>query len=116
MQNIGACLFALERFDEGMAVYKRALEIDPRLFEASGGGNFGTLIQTTQRNEPELNYHLAIVFASNGDKDRAISYLYKAVEEGFKDFKKIADEKAFALLLTDERYTRLMETATTVSR
>jgi Flp pilus assembly protein TadD len=115
MQNIGACLFALERFEEGMQVYKRALEIDPRLFETNSG-NFGTLIQTTQRNEPELNYHLAIVFANNGDKDRAISYLYKAVEEGFNDFKKIADEKAFAILLADERYTRLMESATTVSR
>ena len=115
MQNIGACLFALKRYEEGTEVYQRALEIDPRLFDPSTN-NFGTLVQTTQRSEPELNFHLAIVFAERGDKDRAISYLYKAVEEGFKDFGKIKEEKSFAILLEDERYARLMETAATVSR
>jgi len=29
----------------------------------------------------------------NGDKDRAISYLYKAVEEGFKDLDKVRESR-----------------------
>ncbi len=106
--NIGACLFAMERYDEGYKAYQRALEIDPKAFDHSSG--FGTLIQTSQRNESTLNFYLAKVFAGNGDKDRAISYLYKAVEEGFKDAEKIKAEPAFALLTEDERFLKLMET------
>ena len=105
--NIGACLFAMERYDEGYKAYQRALEIDPKAFDHSSG--FGTLIQTSQRNESTLNFYLAKVFAGNGDKDRAISYLYKAVEEGFKDAEKIKAEPAFALLTEDERFVKLME-------
>jgi len=106
--NIGACLFAMERYEEGYKSYQRALEIDPKAFDHSSG--FGTLIQTSQRSESTLNFYLAKVFAMNGDKDRAISYLYKAVEEGFKDLDKVKGEPAFALLLEDERFQKLMET------
>lgn len=106
--NVGACLFALQRYDEGFKAYQRALEIDPKAFDHTS--SFGTLIQTTQRNEPMLNFYLAKVFAGNGDKDRAISYLFKAVEEGFKDIEKIKTEPAFSILIEDERFVKLMET------
>lgn len=110
LQNIGACLFALERYEEGYAVYQRALEIDPRLFDKTS--SMGTLIQTAHRNEPMLNFYLAKVFAANGDKDRAISYLYRAYEEGFKDIEKLKAEPSFAALLEDERFLKLLETMT----
>ena len=107
--NIGACLFAMERYDDGFQFYDRALAIDPKAFDRSAVSGFGTLIQTSQRNEAAMNFNLAKVFAKNGDKDRAISYLYKAAEEGFKEIEKIKNEPAFAGLIEDERYTRLME-------
>lgn len=106
--NKGACLFAMKRFDEGYKVYQRALEIDPRAFEHTS--SFGTLIQTSQRSDPMLNFYLAKVFAGNGDKDRAMSYLFKAVEEGFKDIEKLKAEPAFAILAEDERFIKLKET------
>lgn len=106
LQNIGACLFAMEKYDEGLAIYRRALAIDPKLFQHSSG--FGTLIQTAQRNESMMNFSMAKLFAEAGDKDRAISYLYKAVEEGFKDLEKLRAEKAFAILIEDERFTKLV--------
>ena len=109
--NIGACLFAMERYDEGYQVYQRALELDPRSFDRTS--SFGTLIQTTQRNESMLNFYLAKVFAGSGDKDRAISYLYKAVEEGFKDVQKIRSEPSFSVLAEDERFAKLLESMTT---
>lgn len=110
LQNMGACLFAMERYEEGYMIYQKALEIDPRLFDKSSG--MGTLIQTAQRNEPMLNFYLAKVFAGNGDKDRAISYLYKAYEEGFKDIAKLKAEPNFAILAQDERWLKLLETMT----
>jgi tetratricopeptide (TPR) repeat protein len=117
LQNIGQCLFALERYEEGVRVYQQALAINPKLFEPSAPGA-GTLVQTTQRNDPLMNFHLAKIFADQGDTDRAISYLYRAVEEGFKDLAMLKAEPVFMPLAGDERFVKLIETvgAAAVSR
>jgi hypothetical protein len=57
-----------------------------------------------------MNFNLAKLLAMSGDKDRAISYLYKAVEEGFKDLEKIKTEPAFMVLADDVRYQQLIDT------
>ncbi len=111
LMNIGACLFAMERYDEGYLIYQRALQIDPKSFERTSSA--GTLIQTTQRNESMMSFYLAKVFAGSGDTDRAISYLYKAVEEGFKDIEKIRAEPSFAVFAADERFAKLLESLVT---
>jgi tetratricopeptide (TPR) repeat protein len=107
LHNVGACLFAMERFDEGLAVYKEALKIDPQLFEHLTG--FGTIIQTTTRTDGMQSFYLAKVFASNGDIDRTISHLYRAIENGFKDANKIKAEPAFQGMLEDERFVKLLQ-------
>ena len=108
LHNVGACLFAMERFEEGIKVYQSALKIDPQLFEHMAG--FGTIIQTAGRNDSMQNFYLAKIFAGMGDKDRAISLLYRAVENGFRDAKKLKGEPAFSELQTDERFLKLVET------
>lgn len=109
LSNIGACLFAMERYEDGRKVYIYALSIDPTLFDRSSGSGFGTLIQTSQRNGAVLNFNFAKVFAATGDKDRAISALYRAFDEGFKDIEKIKAEPTFAFFADDERFVRLMD-------
>jgi tetratricopeptide (TPR) repeat protein len=106
LQNIGSCLFAMERFEQGLQIYIRALQLDPDLFNHVGG--FGTLIQTSQRNESMVNFYMAKVFANSGDKDRTMSYLYKAVEEGFKNDEMLRGDPAFSLLADDERFIQLL--------
>jgi len=108
LHNVGACLFAMERFEEGLVVYRHALSIDPHLFDHIAG--FGTLIQTTNRNDSMQNFYMAKMFADAGDKDRAISLLYKAYESGFKDIQKIKSEPSFSGLLEDERFQKLIQT------
>ena len=105
LQNYGSCLFAVERYEDGLAVYILALQIDPNLFNHTGG--FGTLIQTPQRNESLANYYMAKVFAASGDKDRAMSFLFRAVEEGFDNTEMLADP-AFDILADDARFVQLM--------
>jgi Flp pilus assembly protein TadD len=111
--NVGACLFAMERVDEGVKAYQHALSIDPKVFEKNNSSGFGTLIQTSQRTDALVSFKLARVFAMNGDKDRAISYLYKAVEEGFKDLEMIKNEPLFMILADDVRYQQLVDTMLT---
>src|SRR5207249_2972684 len=96
--NIGACLFAMERYEEGYKAYQRALEIDPKAFDHSSG--FGTLIQTSQRNESTLNFYLAKVFAANGEKEVEL--------KGRANLVTIADKESEALMIRRirERYPK----------
>ena len=111
--NVGACLFAMERVDEGVKAYQHALSIDPKVFEKNTNSGFGTLIQTSQRTDSLVSFKLARLFAMNGDKDRAISYLYKAVEEGFKDLEMIKNDPLLMVLADDVRYQQLIDTMLT---
>ncbi len=110
LQNIGACLFELKRYAEAGQAYDRALALDPKLFERQASGGVGTLIQMTQQKDMMASFVMATIFAGKGDKDRAISYLYTAYDNGFKDVAKIKAEPSFAPLKDDERFIRLIET------
>jgi hypothetical protein len=64
----------------------------------------------TQQKDMQASFVMATIFAGKGDKDRAISYLYTAYDNGFKDVEKIKAEPSFATLKDDERFIRLIET------
>lgn len=106
LQNLGACLFAMERYEDGLVAYIRAVQLDPSLFDRLGGRG-GTLVQVTPGNEAMTSYYLAKLFARNGDADRAMSLLYRAVEEGFSDWT-LLDDPVFEVLGTDDRFVRLL--------
>jgi tetratricopeptide (TPR) repeat protein len=105
--NLGACLFDMKRYDEALRATQHALEIDPRVLDKVSG--FGTLIQTSRRSDPTVSFYYAKIYAAQGDKERAISYLNRAVDEGFKEFEKIKAEPAFKALAAEEGYRKLMD-------
>jgi tetratricopeptide (TPR) repeat protein len=105
--NMGACLFDMKRYDEALKATQRAIEIDPRVLDKASG--FGTLIQTSKRSDPVVSFYYAKIYASKGDKERAISYLNRALDEGFKEFEKIKTEPAFIALAMEEGYVKLMD-------
>jgi len=107
LMNMGACLFDMKRYDEALKATRHALEIDPRVLDRSSG--FGTLIQTSRRNDPTVSFYFAKIYAGQDDKERAISYLNRALDEGFDEFEKIKAEPAFAVLAMEEGYLRLMD-------
>jgi Flp pilus assembly protein TadD len=109
LRNMGASLASLNRYDEAIEAYQQALIINPRLFDPLPSGA-GASIQMSQQNTAVLNFHFARLFAMRGELDLAISYLFKAVEYGFDDAKKIREEQAFKLLATDERFGRVLQT------
>ena len=105
--NLGACLFDMKRYDEAMKATQRALEIDPKVLDKVSG--FGTLIQTSRRSDPTVSFYFAKIYAAQGDKERAISYLNRALDEGFSDFDKIRTEPAFAVLAKEEGFTKVLD-------
>jgi tetratricopeptide (TPR) repeat protein len=111
--NMGACLFDMKRYDEAMKATQHALEIDPKLLDRASG--FGTLIQTSRRNDPTVSFYFAKIYASQGEKERAISYLNRALDEGFTDFDKIRMEPVFKVLAMEEGYMKLLDRITSLT-
>jgi tetratricopeptide (TPR) repeat protein len=108
--NKGACLFDMKRYDEALKATQHALEIDPRVLDKVAG--FGTLIQTSRRSDPTVSFYYAKIYAAQGDKERAISYLNRAIDEGFKELEKIKAEPAFVALAAEEGFIKLMDRIT----
>ena len=109
--NLGACLFSMERWEEGVRAYQQALALNPQLFEQRAAGA-GPIIQMSVKGTSMMNLHFAKIFAARGEKDVAISYLYKAIENGLTDVKLLRDEELFKPLAADERFVRMLETMT----
>jgi tetratricopeptide (TPR) repeat protein len=105
--NMGACLFDMKRYDEAMKATQHALELDPKVLDKVSG--FGTLIQTSRRSDPTVSFYFAKIYAAQGDKERAISYLNRALDEGFSDFDKIKTEPSFMSLAKEEGFIKVLD-------
>jgi len=74
-----------------------ALKLDPEVFEHRS--TQGVLLQERSIGErSKFHYYLAHTYAQAGKIDLALQYIRKALEEGFKERKKIAEDPAFAAM------------------
>ena len=92
--NLGTAYFARKKYKEAMETYQIALKLDPNVFE--NHGSYGVLLE--ERNVEErakFHFHMAKLYAQAGRNDLAFQYLRKALEEGFKDKKKIEEDPDF---------------------
>ena len=92
--NLGTAYFARKKYKEAMETYQTALKLDPDVFETHG--SYGVLLE--ERNVEErakFHFHMAKLYAQAGRNDLALQYLRKALEEGFKEKKKIEEDPDF---------------------
>jgi uncharacterized protein YehS (DUF1456 family) len=82
--------------------------MDPSILERTSTS--GTIVKTAGGNQAMQSFYIAKLFAISGDLEKALIYLQKAQENGFKDFEKVEKEPAFQGLLKDERYIKLTQT------
>jgi tetratricopeptide (TPR) repeat protein len=95
--NLGTAYFAEKKYKDAAAAYDRALQLDPEVFEHHS--TYGVLLQERTVDErAKFHYYLAKVYAKEGQKDRALLYIRKALEEGFTDRKKLMQDPEFAAL------------------
>ncbi len=105
--NLGTAWFARKKYKEASECYQKALSIDPEVFEHRS--SFGVLLQ--ERNVEErakFHYYLAKTYAQAGMAERALLYIRKSLEEGFKDRKKYLEEPEFAALKELPEFQQLM--------
>jgi tetratricopeptide (TPR) repeat protein len=105
---MGAAYLGLRKYEEGFQAFQEAYRLDPTILDRASTD--GTAIETTGLNQRMRNFYLAKIFAMDGQQEKAVQYLLKALEMGFKDYDKITREPAFKLVVQDERLIRAMET------
>ncbi|MGH9558606.1 MAG: tetratricopeptide repeat protein [Bryobacteraceae bacterium] len=109
LSNLGTAYLARKKYEIAFATYQQALQLDPDVFEHRG--STGVLLEErTVQERAKYHYYLAKTYAKAGDNDRAIEYIRKALEEGFKDREKFEKEPEFAGLQKDPEFIKLMET------
>jgi tetratricopeptide (TPR) repeat protein len=104
--NLGTAYFGEEKYKKGLKMYQKAFSIDDQVFApdqskmVEGGGS--------REQRVAINYYIAETFASAGKQDQALFYLRKAMDEGFKDRKRLDEDKDFANLRTTPKFQQLL--------
>jgi len=107
--NLGTAYFARKNYKEAAEAYQKALAINPDVFEQHS--SYGVLLQESHVEErAKFHFYLAKIYAQSGRNDRALLYIRKALEEGFKDRKKFIEEPEFAALQELPEFKELMAT------
>ena len=105
--NMGTAYFAEKDFAKAVTSYARALELDPDVFEHTS--RVGVAAQTSSpADRAEYFYLLARMYAKSGATDRSLSYLRRALEDGYSDINKVLRDEEFAAVRSDPRFSALM--------
>lgn len=105
--NLGAAYFGRHDYKNSSTYYEKALRLDPDVLERHSG--FGTRIQDRTVTDIALfHLYLAKTYAKAGSNDRAIIYLRKALEEGLKNRKKLAEMPEFSALKAKPEFLDLL--------
>jgi len=93
--NLGTAYFARKQYELATEAFQTALKLDPEVFEHHS--SYGVLLQERSVEErAKFHYYVAKMYAKDGRTELAIQYLRKALEEGFKEKKKLSEDPEFA--------------------
>ena len=105
--NLGTAYFARKEYDKATDAYQKAFAMDPEVFEHKS--NYGTLLQDQNVEErAKFHYYLAKMYAKAGRNELALQYVRKALEEGFKDKKKLNEDPEFEALRPTPEFQELL--------
>jgi tetratricopeptide (TPR) repeat protein len=105
--NLGTAQFARKKYKDAMLSYQKAVELDPNVFEHRSTS--GSLLQERSVEErAKFHYFLAKTYAKAGMVDRAIEYVRKSLEEGFKGKDRYRNEPEFASLQENEEFQLIL--------
>jgi tetratricopeptide (TPR) repeat protein len=93
--NLGTAYFARQQLKEMTEEFQIAMRLDPNVFEHHS--SYGILLQERSVNDrAKFHYWMAALYAKDGRTELALQYLRKALEEGYKERKKLNEDPAFA--------------------
>jgi tetratricopeptide (TPR) repeat protein len=93
--NLGTAYFARNQMALATGEFRIALKLDPNVFEHHS--SYGVILQERSvQDRAKYHYWMATLYAQEGRNDLALQNLRKALEEGYKERKKLPDDPAFA--------------------
>ncbi len=105
--NLGTAYFARRNYEAATEAYQKALSIDPEVFEHRS--SHGVLLQERSVDEKaKFHFFLSKTYAKAGHVERALLYMRKAIEEGFKDRQKFREDPEFAALKELPEFQQLL--------
>jgi tetratricopeptide (TPR) repeat protein len=105
--NLGTAYFARRQYDKAFEIYQKALSLDPEIFEHKS--TQGVLLQErTVAERARFHFYLAKTYAKVGSKERALLYMRKAIEEGFKERQRFLEEPEFTSLRDLAEFKEIM--------
>ena len=106
--NLGTAYFARKKYKEASEEYQTALSLDPEVFEHRN--SHGVLLQERSVEErAKFHFYLAKTYAKSGQTERALLYIRKAIEEGFKERQKFAADADFNAIKNMPEFQELMK-------
>lgn len=105
--NIGTAYFACKEMDLAMTEYARAMQLDPEVFEKKSQAGVAAQMSSPE-DRAYYSYMLAKMYARSGNFERAILYLRKSMEDGYKGIDAVYKDPEFAELRKDQRFIALM--------
>ena len=105
--NMGTSYFGKHEYALAAQQYHAAYVLDPDIFDRVS--RIGVMAQSgSPQDRAAFSFMIARLYAQAGNVDRSLEYLRKAMEEGYKDIKKVYTDSEFASLRTDKRFEELM--------
>ncbi len=105
--NLGMVFFALKQVPLAVQEYARALQLDPDVFEHRSTAGIAAQMSSPE-DRAEFSFVLARMFAKSGNVDRALEYLRRAMEDGYKQIDTVYKDQEFAAVRKDPRFAGLM--------
>jgi len=104
--NLGSAYLGHKNPEEADAEYLKALQLDPDVFETHSTTGITALMKPQDR--ANFSYTMAKMYAKNGQFDRSLLYLRRAMEEGYKGINNVYQDPEFTQLRKDQRFIALM--------
>jgi hypothetical protein len=88
---------------EAFEAWQEAFRLDPTVVESQGP------VTPAAGVDPGTQaFYLAKLLAANGQKDRALEFLRRAKEAGFRDFDRVMADPDFRGVVADPRFKELL--------
>jgi len=103
--NLGTSYTRMKKYPEAVDQYRQALILDPNVLKEHSA--IAPSLQPSHGGDKEFYYYMAKVFASLGRVDESLRYLRHALEDGFRDYKRLDDDPDFAKISKVPEYIAL---------
>jgi tetratricopeptide (TPR) repeat protein len=105
--NQGAAFFGKKEFEKASQAYARAIQLDPSILDRTSHNGVSAQLPSPE-DRARYDYIIARLCAKQGDRDRSLQYLRRALEDGYKAIEDVYKDPEFAGLRSDARFAELM--------